>query len=317
MAERESMSFDVLIVGGGPAGLSAACRFKQLSKEAGCDISVCVIEKGSEIGAHILSGAVFEPSALNELFPDWKNRGAPLQTAVKEDEIYWMSSSSKAKKVPSFFIPPTLHNQGNYIISLGNLCRWLAEQAESLDVEIFPGFSAHSVLFHESGAVQGVLTGDMGKSASGEEKEGFIPGMELQAKYTLFAEGCRGHLGKQLIRHFHLDEGKDPQQYGLGIKELWQIPEDKHRNGLVIHTTGWPLSESKTSGGGFLYHLENNQLAVGLITDLGYTNPYVDPYEEFQRFKHHPVIRHCLEDGKRVAYGARAMLKEDYLHYPK
>ena len=299
------MEYDVVIVGAGPAGLAAACRLRQLSS----DISVCVVEKGSEVGAHILSGAVFEPTALNELFPDWKSLGAPLHTPVTEDEIYVLRSDSAGIKVPGLLAPKTMHNTGNYIISLGNLCRWLGQQAENLGVEIYPGFAASEVLFHEDGRVKGIATGDAGVSASGEHKDTFTPGMELHAKYTLFAEGCRGHLGKQLIRRFGLDAGRGTQHYGIGIKELWEIDPAKHRQGLVLHSAGWPLAESGAHGGGFLYHLEDNQVALGLITDLGYSNPFLSPFEEFQRYKQHPLIRRFLEGGKRIAYGARAITK--------
>ncbi|WP_419834760.1 electron transfer flavoprotein-ubiquinone oxidoreductase [Endozoicomonas atrinae] len=307
--ERESMAFDVVIVGAGPSGLSAACRLMQLSQEQDKELSVCVVEKGSEVGAHILSGAVFEPTALNELFPNWKELGAPLNTPVSSDDIYVLRSEEKSIKVPNLFVPKTMHNEGNYIISLGNLTRWLAEQAESLGVEIFPGFAAQEVLFNDDGSVKGIATGDMGVSASGEEKDSFMPGMELHAKYTLFSEGCRGHLGKELISHFSLDEGRDPQHYGIGIKELWDIEPEKHQQGLVVHTAGWPLAESGSTGGGFLYHLENNQVVLGLITDLSYSNPHLSPFEEFQRFKKSPVIKQYLEGGKRVSYGARALAK--------
>ncbi|WP_200797222.1 electron transfer flavoprotein-ubiquinone oxidoreductase [Microbulbifer donghaiensis] len=307
------MEYDVVIVGAGPAGLAAACRIRQLNE----DISVCVVEKGSEVGAHILSGAVFEPTALNELFPDWKDRGAPLNTEVKGDDIYVMGSAEKASKVPNFFVPSTMHNEGNYIISLGNLCRWLAEQAENLGVEIFPGFAAAEVLYGEDGSVKGIATGDMGVGMNGEHKDSYMPGMELHAKYTLFAEGCRGHLGKQLIERFKLDEGVDPQHYGIGIKEIWKIADDKHQQGLVVHTAGWPLDESGSHGGGFLYHLEDNQVVVGLITDLAYSNPHVSPFDEFQRYKHHPVIKQYLEGGQRVAYGARAITKGGLQSQPK
>ena len=307
--ERESMAFDVVIVGAGPSGLSAACRLMQQAQESGQEVSVCVVEKGSEVGAHILSGAVFEPTALNELFPDWKEKGAPLNTPVVADDIYVLRNAEKSIKVPNLFVPKTMHNEGNYIISLGNLCRWLAEQAESMGAEIFPGFAASEVLYHEDGSVKGIATGDMGIAANGEKKDSYMPGMELHAKYTLFTEGCRGHLGKQLIAQFKLDEGKDPQHYGIGIKELWDIEPDKHREGLVVHTAGWPLQESGSMGGGFLYHIENHQVVVGLITDLSYSNPHVSPFEEFQRYKHNPVIRQYLEGGKRVSYGARALTK--------
>ncbi|WP_211567156.1 electron transfer flavoprotein-ubiquinone oxidoreductase [Microbulbifer marinus] len=307
------MEYDVVIVGAGPAGLAAACRIRQLNE----DVSVCVVEKGSEVGAHILSGAVFEPTALNELFPDWKDRGAPLNTEVKGDDIYVMGSAEKATKVPNMFVPSTMHNEGNYIISLGNLCRWLGEQAENLGVEIFPGFAAAEVLYNEDGSVKGIATGDMGVGANGEHKDSYMPGMELHAKYTLFAEGCRGHLGKQLIERFKLDEGADPQHYGIGIKEIWKVADDKHQQGLVVHTAGWPLDESGSHGGGFLYHLEDNQVVVGLITDLAYSNPHVSPFDEFQRYKHHPVIKQYLEGGQRVAYGARAITKGGLQSQPK
>ena len=315
--EREFMEFDVVIVGAGPAGLSAACRIKQQAADAGQEISVCVVEKGSEVGAHILSGAVFEPRALEELFPNWKELGAPLNTEVKRDDIYMLTNEEKSQKLPDLFVPKTMHNQGNYIISLGNLCRWLAEQAEGLGVEIFPGFAAAEVLYHEDGSVKGIATGDMGVSRTGEHTANYVPAMELHAKYTLFAEGCRGHLGKQLIAKYKLDDGKDPQHYGIGIKEIWRIPADKHEQGLVVHTAGWPLDESGSAGGGFLYHIENNQVVVGLIVDLSYSNPHLSPFDEFQRYKHHPVIKQYLEGGKRVSYGARAICKGGLNSLPK
>ena len=318
--EREFMEFDVVIVGAGPAGLSAACRLKQKAAEAGKEISVCVVEKGSEVGAHILSGAVFEPRALNELFPDWKELGAPLNTPVKRDDIYVLKNAEKASKVPDFFVPKTMHNHGNYIISLGNLCRWLAQQAENLGVEIYPGFAAQEALINEEGAVYGILTGDLGVDREGHPKEGYYtPGMELRAKYTLFAEGCRGHIGKQLIKKFNLDSEADAQHYGIGIKEIWDIDPAKHEQGLVVHTAGWPLDivASENTGGSFLYHLENNQVVVGLIVDLSYSNPHLSPFDEFQRYKHHPVIAQYLEGGKRVAYGARAICKGGLNSLPK
>jgi len=315
--ERESMEFDVLIVGAGPAGLSAACRIKQLANEAEQELNVCVVEKGSEVGAHIIAGTVFEPTALNELFPNWKELGAPLNTPVTRDDIYMLGSQEKARKIPNAFVPKNMHNHGNYIISLGNLCRWLAEQAEGLGVEVYPGFAAAEVIYDENDVVQGIITGDMGVSKDGSEKDGYMPGMELRAKYTLFSEGCRGHLGKELLRKFNLDKDSDPQHYGLGIKELWDIDPAKHEPGLVIHTLGWPLKESGTTGGSFLYHLDNGQVYVGLITDLSYSNPHLSPFQEFQRLKLHPKIKQYLEGGKRVSYGARAITKGGYNSLPK
>jgi len=315
--ERESMEFDVVIVGAGPAGLSTACRLMQLAAEQEKEVSVVVLEKGSEVGAHILSGAVIEPRALNELFPDWKENDAPLLTEVTRDEILFFTGAEKSIKVPNFLAPKTMHNDGNYIASLGNLTRWLAEKAESLGVEIFPGFAAAEVLFNEDGSIKGVATGDMGLDEEGNPKDGHEPGMELHAKYTVFAEGCRGHLGKELIAKFGLDTDKSPQHYGIGIKELWDIDPDKHEPGLVVHGAGWPLSESGSTGGAFLYHLENNQVVVGLIIDLSYSNPHLSTFDEFQRFKHHPKIAAALEGGKRVCYGARAIAKGGLNSLPK
>ncbi|MBJ2247189.1 MULTISPECIES: electron transfer flavoprotein-ubiquinone oxidoreductase [Pseudomonas] len=318
--EREYMEFDVVIVGAGPAGLSAACRLKQKAAEAGKEISVCVVEKGSEVGAHILSGAVFEPRALNELFPDWKELGAPLNTPVVRDDIYVLRSSDTSTKVPDFFVPKTMHNEGNYIISLGNLCRWLAQQAENLGVEVYPGFAAQEALFDENGVVRGIITGDLGVDREGKPKEGvYTPGMELRGKYTLFAEGCRGHIGKQLIQRFNLDSDADAQHYGIGLKEIWEIDPAKHQPGLVVHTAGWPLDimSNENTGGSFLYHLENNQVVVGLIVDLSYSNTFLSPFDEFQRLKHHPVLAQYLEGGKRVSYGARALAKGGINSLPK
>ncbi|MEJ2532600.1 MAG: electron transfer flavoprotein-ubiquinone oxidoreductase [Halioglobus sp.] len=315
--EREAMEFDVVIVGAGPAGLAAACRIMQLAQEKSQEVTVCVVEKGSEVGAHILSGAVLEPRALNELFPDWKEKGAPVSTAVTEDRFFFYTSDKGAIKLPNFFIPRPTHNDGNYIVSMGNLCRWLAEQAEGLGVEVYPGFAAAEVLFHDDGRVKGIATGDMGVSATGEHKDSYMPGMELHARYTLFAEGCRGHLGKQLISRFSLDAGKDPQHYGIGIKEIWEIDPAKHQEGLVVHGLGWPLRESKTGGGAFLYHAENNQVFVGLIADLNYSNPHMSPFQEFQRWKHHPETVKYLEGGTRLVYGARAITKGGFNSLPK
>lgn len=313
---RESMEFDVVIVGAGPAGLSTACRLMQQAQEAEKELTVCVVEKGSEVGAHILSGAVIESRALDELFPDWKEQGAPLNTPVTEDQIFMLKDEQKATQVPNMLVPKTMHNDGNYIVSLGNLCRWLAEQAEQLGVEIFPGFAAAEVLYHEDGSVKGVATGDMGLTESGEQKDSYMPGMELHAKYTVFSEGCRGHLGKELIERFDLAADADAQHYGLGIKELWDIDPDKHKSGLVVHGSGWPLSDG-ASGGFFLYHTEGNQVVVGLIIDLNYSNPYLSPFDEFQRMKHHPVLKQYLEGGKRVSYGARAITKGGFNALPK
>lgn len=307
--ERETMEFDVVIVGGGPAGLSAAIRLRQLALERQQELSICVLEKGSEIGAHTLSGAVFESRALDELLPDWQAQGAPLDTPVCEDQVMLFTSPERALRMPTLLAPRTMHNKGNYVVSLGNLCRWLCKQAEEAGVDIFAGYPAADLLIGDSGQVEGVVTGDMGRGRDGKEKPAFEPGIELRGRYTLFAEGCRGHLGRQLIERYRLDQDCDPQHYGLGIKELWQVEPGKHRPGLVLHGAGWPLSEGGASGGSFLYHGADGQVALGLIVDLNYTNPHLSPFEEFQRFKQHPEIRRVLEGGKRLSYGARAIAK--------
>ncbi len=303
--ERESMDFDVLIVGGGPAGLGAAIRLKQLGLEAGQDYSVCLIEKAAEIGAHILSGAVMDPRALNELIPDWKAQGAPLNTPVSEDRVLFLSETG-ARQMPNGLLPDAFHNDGNYVVRLGKLAKWLGEKAEQLGVEVYPGFAGADILFAENGAVAGVITGDMGVLRDGTPGPNYQPGMELRARYTFFAEGCRGHLGKRLEEKFKLRAGVDPQTYGMGLKELWEVPAAQHQAGLVVHTAGWPL-DNATYGGGFLYHLEDNLVAVGYVVGLGYTNPYLSPFEEFQRYKTHSAIRAFLHGGKRMAYGARAI----------
>ena len=316
---KESMEFDLVVVGGGPSGLATAIKFAQLAAEAGEELSICLVEKGSEIGAHILSGAVVESRALDELFPDWKELGAPLQNPVTQDDFYYLFNNKKGVKLPPWMIPNELHNEGNFATSLGNLCRWLGDQAEEAGINIFPGFAASEILFNEDGSIKGIATGDMGIDAEGEEKPSYQPGYELHAKYTVFAEGCRGHLGKQLMAKFDLEESSGTQHYGIGFKEVWNIDPNKHIPGKVVHTVGWPLGHlpGSAGGGSYLYHLENNQIAIGLIIDLSYRNPHISPFDEFQRFKHHHLISDVLSGGERVSYGARAIIKGGYQALPK
>src|SRR4051812_17017877 len=316
MSERESMPYDVVIVGAGPAGLSAAIRLKQLAAEKGGDIAVCVLEKGSEVGAHILSGAVIDPKSLDELIPDWRDKGCPLAEVPVTDNQHWILTKKKRFSMPHFITPPFMHNKGTYTGSLGNLCRWLAGQAEELGVEIFPGFAAAEILFNDDGSVKGVATGDMGVARDGTHKPDYTPGLELHAKYTFFGEGVRGHLSKELIRIFDLAKHAEPQVYGLGVKELWDIKPEHHVPGKVIHTQGWPLSDG-ANGGGFFYHQANGQVAIGFVTWLNYSNPYLSPFQEMQRWKTHPAIAAMLEGGKRVSYGARAISDGGLQSLPK
>ncbi|AXK83391.1 electron transfer flavoprotein-ubiquinone oxidoreductase [Pseudolabrys taiwanensis] len=308
---REAMEFDVVVVGAGPSGLAAAIRLKQIN----ADISVVVVEKGSEVGAHILSGAVIDPVGLDKLLPDWRSEDTPITTTVTDDRFYWLGQSGSVR-LPNLMLPPLMSNHGKYIVSLGNVCRWLATKAEALGVEIYPGFAAAEVLYDDNGAVVGVATGDMGIGKSGEPNANFTRGMELRAKYTLFAEGARGNLGKQLLAKFNLQEGREPQKFGIGLKELWQVAPEKHKKGLVQHSFGWPLDNS-TGGGSFLYHFDDNLVSVGFVVHLNYQNPYLSPFEEFQRFKTHPLVRDTFEGGKRLSYGARAITEGGYQSVPK
>jgi electron-transferring-flavoprotein dehydrogenase len=313
---RETMPFDVVVVGAGPAGLAAACRLGQLSAERGLELSVCVVEKGAEVGAHIVSGAIFDPRPLAELFPDWAARGAPVEVPVASDRFEWLLDARRSLRVPHAFVPAPLGNRGHYVISLGELCRWLAEQAEALGVSVLPGFAAAEVLYDGEGRVMGVATGDMGRARDGRPKPSFQRGYALESKYVIFAEGCRGHLGRELEARFDLRRGRDPQHYGLGLKEVWEVEPARHRAGEVLHTTGWPLS-GNTDGGGFLYHSAGGRVSVGFVVSLAYRNPHLSPFEEFQRFKHHPSIERVLRGGRRVAYGARSVNKGGLASLPR